>query len=232
MMAAGDTDPASRPVPRIVILGTGFDGLTAARALSSASVSVTLIDAQNYHLFQPLLYQVATAILSPADIATPIRSTLRDQANAHVLLGEVIGIDRTRRIVSLDDWREVPYEYLIVATGARHAYFGHDDWEPVAPGLKKSTTPPKFAAAFCSPSKGQRPKLTRLAAARSLPLSSSAAARPALRWQVPSSNWPKRPCCATSATLIQRLPASFLWKPDHAFCPPSPKPCRALPPNH
>tara|TARA_R110000868_G_scaffold124422_1_gene328977 strand:- start:528 stop:1799 length:1272 start_codon:yes stop_codon:yes gene_type:complete len=123
--------------PRVVILGAGFGGLTAARALSRAKASVTLIDAQNYHLFQPLLYQVATATLSPADIATPIRSTLRDQANAHVLLGEVIGIDATRRIVSLDDWREVPYDYLIVATGARHAYFGHDDWEPVAPGLKK-----------------------------------------------------------------------------------------------
>ncbi len=123
--------------PRVVILGAGFGGLTAARALARAEASVTLIDAQNYHLFQPLLYQVATATLSPADIATPIRSTLRDQANAHVLLGEVIGIDTTRRIVSLDDWREVPYDYLIVATGARHAYFGHDNWEPVAPGLKK-----------------------------------------------------------------------------------------------
>lgn len=124
-------------LPRIVILGAGFGGLTAARALSRAKARVTLIDAQNYHLFQPLLYQVATATLSPADIATPIRSTLRDQANANVLLGEVIGIDRTRRVVSLDDWREVPYDYLIIATGARHAYFGHDDWEPVAPGLKK-----------------------------------------------------------------------------------------------
>lgn len=123
--------------PRVVILGAGFGGLTAARALARTQASVTLIDAQNYHLFQPLLYQVATATLSPADIATPIRSTLRDQANAHVLLGEVIGIDAGRRIVSLDDWREVPYDYLIVATGARHAYFGHDDWEPVAPGLKK-----------------------------------------------------------------------------------------------
>jgi NADH dehydrogenase FAD-containing subunit len=126
-----------KDLPRIVILGAGFGGLTAARALARAKARVTLIDAQNYHLFQPLLYQVATATLSPADIATPIRSTLRDQANANVLLGEVIGIDRTRRVVSLDDWREVPYDYLIVATGARHAYFGHDDWEPVAPGLKK-----------------------------------------------------------------------------------------------
>lgn len=124
-------------LPRIVILGAGFGGLTAARGLSRAKAQVTLIDAQNYHLFQPLLYQVATATLSPADIATPIRSTLRDQTNANVLLGEVRDIDRAKRLVSIDDGRCVPYDYLIVATGARHAYFGHDDWEPAAPGLKK-----------------------------------------------------------------------------------------------
>lgn len=124
-------------LPHVVILGAGFGGLTAARSLASAPVRVTLIDAQNYHLFQPLLYQVATATLSPADIATPIRSTLRDQANADVLLGEVAGIDRTRRVVTLGDGREIAFDYLVVATGARHAYFGHDDWEAVAPGLKK-----------------------------------------------------------------------------------------------
>lgn len=123
--------------PRVVILGAGFGGLTAAKALASAPVRVTMIDRMNYHLFQPLLYQVATATLSPADIATPIRSTLRDQANTDVLLGGVTGIDRAARHVTLDDDRRVPYDYLIVATGARHAYFGHDDWEPVAPGLKK-----------------------------------------------------------------------------------------------
>jgi len=132
-MAAGDTEK----VPRIVILGAGFGGLTAAKALKSAPVSVTIIDAQNYHLFQPLLYQVATATLSPADIATPIRSTLRDQMNTNVLLGQVVNINRGARNITLDDGRDVPFDYLIVATGARHAYFGHDDWEPVAPGLKK-----------------------------------------------------------------------------------------------
>jgi NADH dehydrogenase FAD-containing subunit len=123
--------------PRVVILGAGFGGLTAAKSLASAPVRVTMIDRMNYHLFQPLLYQVATATLSPADIATPIRSTLRDQANTDVLLGDVTGIDRDKRHVKLHDGREVPYDYLVVATGARHAYFGHDDWEPVAPGLKK-----------------------------------------------------------------------------------------------
>lgn len=132
-MSADDQNDA----PRVVILGAGFGGLTAAKALASAPVRVTMIDRMNYHLFQPLLYQVATATLSPADIATPIRSTLRDQANTDVLLGSVTGIDRDKRQVKLDDGRQVAFDYLIVATGARHAYFGHDDWEQVAPGLKK-----------------------------------------------------------------------------------------------
>jgi NADH:ubiquinone reductase (H+-translocating) len=123
--------------PKVVILGAGFGGLTAARSLKNADVEITLIDRQNYHLFQPLLYQVATATLSPADIAVPVRSTLRDQKNTRVLLGNVTRIDRARRLVDLSDGRHVPYDWLIVATGARHAYFGHDEWEPFAPGLKK-----------------------------------------------------------------------------------------------
>jgi NADH dehydrogenase len=123
--------------PRVVILGAGFGGLSAAKALARVPVEVTVIDRRNYHLFQPLLYQVATAGLSPADIAEPIRGILRDQANAHVLLGRVQDIDRKAREVLLRDGRRVPFDYLIVATGARHAYFGHDEWERVAPGLKK-----------------------------------------------------------------------------------------------
>lgn len=123
--------------PHVVILGAGFGGLSAAGRLGRADVDVTLIDRQNYHVFQPLLYQVATATLSPADIAVPIRSTFRDRKNIKVLLGNVAGIDRARREVMLDDDRRVAYDYLIVATGARHAYFGHDDWEPAAPGLKR-----------------------------------------------------------------------------------------------
>ena len=125
----------SRP-PRIVIIGAGFGGLTAAAGLAKAEASVTVIDRRNYHLFQPLLYQVATAALSPADIATPIRAILRHQKNAEVLLAKVERIDKDRREVVLED-RRVPYDHLIVATGARHAYFGHDEWERHAPGLKK-----------------------------------------------------------------------------------------------
>jgi NADH:ubiquinone reductase (H+-translocating) len=122
--------------PRVVVIGAGFAGLAAAKAMAKASVDLTVIDRRNYHLFQPLLYQVATAGLSPADIATPIRAILRKQKNTTVLLGRVTGINRTARLVEVGD-RQVPYDTLIVATGARHSYFGNDGWEGVAPGLKK-----------------------------------------------------------------------------------------------
>lgn len=122
--------------PRIVIVGAGFGGLSAAHALGGAGADVTVIDRRNYHLFQPLLYQVATAGLSPAQIASPIRAILRRAANVRVVLGKVTGVDKERRVVRLDD-REIPYDTLVLATGARHAYFGHDEWESVAPGLKK-----------------------------------------------------------------------------------------------
>jgi NADH:ubiquinone reductase (H+-translocating) len=121
--------------PRVVIIGAGFGGLNAARALGKAPVQVTVIDRKNFHTFQPLLYQVATAGLSPAEIAAPIRSILRSDKNIEVLMGEVNGFDLERRVVETPDI-EVPYDYLIVAAGARHSYFGHEDWEPFAPGLK------------------------------------------------------------------------------------------------
>jgi NADH:ubiquinone reductase (H+-translocating) len=121
---------------RIVIVGAGFGGLSAAHALAGADADVLLIDRRNYHLFQPLLYQVATAGLSPAQIASPIRAILRQAANISVILGKVSGIDKDRRVVALDD-REIPYDRLILATGARHSYFGRDEWESMAPGLKK-----------------------------------------------------------------------------------------------
>src|SRR5690606_38081467 len=122
--------------PRVIIVGAGFGGLAAAKGLARAPVDVTVVDRRNYHLFQPLLYQVATAGLSPAEIAWPIRSILRDQKNTRVLLGRVTGVDVAGRAVMLGD-RRLPYDVLVLATGARHAYFGHDDWERFAPGLKK-----------------------------------------------------------------------------------------------
>ena len=119
-----------------MIVGAGFAGMWAARALARAPVEITVIDRRNYHLFQPLLYQVATAALSPGDIAWPIRRMLRRQRNTRVLLGDVTGVDVERRAVSLGEL-SIPYDHLILATGVRHDYFGHDDWEASAPGLKE-----------------------------------------------------------------------------------------------
>jgi NADH:ubiquinone reductase (H+-translocating) len=120
---------------RVVIVGAGFGGLNAAEKLARAPVQITVIDRRNHHLFQPLLYQVATAGLSPGEIAAPIRSILSRHKNVEVLLGEVSGFDLDRRVVKVGD-AEISYDSLIVAAGASHAYFGHDEWEPVAPGLK------------------------------------------------------------------------------------------------
>src|SRR6266849_1996635 len=122
-------------VPRVAILGGGFGGLNAAKALRRAPVRVTLVDRRNHHLFQPLLYQVATAALNPSDIATPIRRVLRHQENAEVILGEATAIDVPGKRVLLRDGA-VPYDFLVIATGATHAYFGHPEWEKDAPGLK------------------------------------------------------------------------------------------------
>jgi NADH dehydrogenase len=126
---------APAKVPRVVIIGAGFGGLQAAHALRNAPVDLTVIDRNNHHLFQPLLYQVATAGLSPADICVPIRFTLRKQKNTGVLLAEVTGIDLQEQRVIMGD-RSIGYDYLVVASGARDNYFGHDDWEHFAPGLK------------------------------------------------------------------------------------------------
>src|SRR3954451_7647740 len=122
---------------RVVVVGGGFAGLYAARSLGiDPEVRLTLVDRRNFHLFQPLLYQVATGALSPGDIAQPLRSILRRQKNTTVLLGEAVGIDPVNRRVLMSDGGPIEYDSLIVATGARHAYFGHDEWESLAPGLK------------------------------------------------------------------------------------------------
>jgi NADH dehydrogenase len=131
----------SKTTPRVVIVGSGFGGLNAATSLARAPVKITVIDRENYHNFQPLLYQVATAGLSPGEIAAPIRSILRHHKNVEVLMAEVVGFDLERRMVlmqngSEDKIQEVAYDFLVVAAGASHAYFGHDEWEALAPGLK------------------------------------------------------------------------------------------------
>lgn len=122
--------------PKVVIVGGGFAGIHAAKSLAGLPVDVTVVDRSNHHLFQPLLYQVALAVLSPADIAQPIRSILRKQSNAEVLMEEVAGIDTTVRRVVLRSGATLSYDYLALAAGATHSYFGHEDWAPLAPGLK------------------------------------------------------------------------------------------------
>jgi NADH:ubiquinone reductase (H+-translocating) len=126
----------AQDAPRVVIVGAGFGGLEAAKALARAPVQVIVIDRHNHHTFQPLLYQVATAALSPADVAWPIRHILRSQRNATVLMEEVVAVDPARKCVRTDVG-EIAYDYLIIGTGAMHSYFGHDDWAPYAPGLKR-----------------------------------------------------------------------------------------------
>src|SRR6266852_1346106 len=118
----------------VVIVGGGFGGLYAAKALRNAEVRITVVDRHNYHLFQPLLYQVATAALNPSDIAAPIRSVLRKQENVSVILGDATSIDLDRKLIQLADG-ELAYDILIIATGATHSYFGHAEWEESAPGL-------------------------------------------------------------------------------------------------
>src|SRR5258707_5580491 len=126
---------SSQSAHRVGIVGAGFGGLNAAEKLASPPVQITVIDRENYHTFQPLLYQVATAGLSPGEIAAPIRSILSRHPNVEVLMAEVTGFDLDRRVVRTSE-QEIPYDSLIVAAGARHAYFGHEEWEPLAPGLK------------------------------------------------------------------------------------------------
>lgn len=140
-LPAGSPEPASECLPqpgrhRVVVLGGGFGGLYAAQQLRRTPVDLTLVDRRNFHLFQPLLYQVATGGLSPGDISSPIRRALRMQGNARVLLGEAVGLDAARRFVELRDGERLPYDTLVIATGASHHYFGNEEWEQRAPGLK------------------------------------------------------------------------------------------------
>jgi NADH dehydrogenase len=122
--------------PKVVIIGGGFGGLYAARSLAGKPLHVTLVDKKNHHTFQPLLYQVATAVLSPGEIAAPLRRVLHRAPNVEVIMGEVTGFDMAARLVKLNDGAQLSYDFLIIAAGARHSYFGHDEWEKDAPGLK------------------------------------------------------------------------------------------------
>src|SRR6185437_13981199 len=137
LQASENRDVTPAVIPHVVIIGAGFGGLEAAKALGKQPVKLTVIDRNNHHLFQPMLYQIATAGLSPADISAPIRHALSKQERTEVLMGEVTGIDvQEQRVHLRGDDQSIPYDYLIVATGASNNYFGHDDWARIAPGLK------------------------------------------------------------------------------------------------
>ena len=147
-------------LPHVVIVGGGFGGLEAAKKLGREAVRVTVIDRTNHHLFQPLLYQVATAALSPAEIAAPIRGILSDFSNTEVILAEVKSVNVAAKTVNIGD-REIAYDYLILATGARHSYFGHDEWEKLAPGLKSLEDAVELRRASCWPSNMRRRSRTK-----------------------------------------------------------------------
>ena len=136
----------------VVILGGGFGGLYAAKALRRAPVKVTLVDQRNFHLFQPLLYQVATGSLSPGEVAAPLRAILRNQKNASVILSKAVDLDAEGHRVILSDG-SVPYDTLVVATGATNHYFGHEDWHANAPGLKSIEDATEMRRRFCTPSR-------------------------------------------------------------------------------
>ncbi|MBI3677822.1 MAG: NAD(P)/FAD-dependent oxidoreductase [Proteobacteria bacterium] len=165
---AQSANPAAKPV---VVIGAGFAGIEVARGLGKAGIAVILIDRRNHHLFQPLLYQVATAALSPADIAEPIRKMVRDYPSVEVLLDEVTGIDKAAQSVSLASGGTIPYSVLVIATGATHSYFGHDEWAPFAPGLKTIEDARKirsrlllaFERAEMSPDPAERKRLLTIA---------------------------------------------------------------------
>src|SRR5712672_185856 len=147
--------------PTVIIVGGGFGGLCAAQALKSAPVDVTLIDRNNYHLFQPLLYQVATGSLSAGEIAAPLRSVLSSQKNARVLLGTVVDVDPESKHVTLQDGAVLEYDSLIVAAGSQTSYLGHNEWQECAPGLKSIEEAPRFVTRFYMPSKWPSASPTR-----------------------------------------------------------------------
>ena len=154
-------DRSGEPLPHVVVVGGGFGGIAAVHALRWTACRITLIDRRNHYLFQPLLYQVATAALSPADIAIPIRSVLREQRNVSVRLGEVIGIDRAARSILLPEQR-IPFDYLVLATGAQHSYFGRDEWAAACTGAERASRMRRRCAAACSShSNGRRARQTR-----------------------------------------------------------------------
>ena len=199
---------------RVVVVGGGFGGLSTVRALRGMPVDITLIDRVNHHLFQPLLYQVATGILSPANIAAPLRGLLRSQRNVRVLLGEVSDVDLNARVVR-DEGFEVPYDILVVATGARLDYFG-SDWSTVAPGLKTVADATEIRRRILGAFEAAEVSATDEETAVWLTFVVVGAARPAWNSLAPSQRSPVTRSAASSGGSIRRVRASFSWRAGSA----------------
>ena len=191
---------------KVVIVGGGFGGLNTAKSLKGAKLDILLIDKTNHHLFQPLLYQVATAALSPADIATPIREVFRGQANFHVIMGDVVAIDKNKKEIVLGNGDRMDYDYLVLSVGASHSYFGNDPWEKFAPGLKTISDALKIREqVLISFERAERMDSLK-EAAKYLNLSSSAEVLPALKWRERSLKSPGKRCLKTSAISVPKNP--------------------------
>jgi NAD(P)H-nitrite reductase large subunit len=191
-----------------VIVGGGFAGIHAAQGLRRLPLDVTVIDRRNHHTFQPLLYQVALAVLSPADIAQPIRMILRHQTNTEILMDEVVGIDTARRQVRLLSGAEIPYDYLVLATGATHSYLGHDDWAAIAPGLKTIEDAIEI----------RRRVLLAFELAERQMLEHGW--HPPLNLPGPFATSHSFTCATTSGTSIRPNPGFCCWRTLRAFWPP------------
>ena len=185
-------DQASTRYPNVVIVGGGFGGIEATKALARASVQVTLVDRQNHHCFQPLLYQVATAALSPADVAWPIRHILRRQKNATVIMAEVTVVDTAAQLVHTDSVT-IPYDFLVIATGAMHSYSATTNGPGSRLASKASRTPPRSGAGSYSRSSAPNWWMTRIAGSSFSPSLLSEVAQPGWKWQVRWPKWRDRP---------------------------------------
>ena len=207
MIGGAETAMNSQSRPRVVIAGAGFGGLQAAKALANVDADVVVVDTYNHHCFQPLLYQVATAALSPADVAWPIRAILRKQKNARVAMTRVTAVDLAARCVHTSEI-DLPYDYLVLATGATHSYFGHDDWAPFAPGLKHIADATEIRRRFLLAFERAEVVEDDAERMRLLTFVIVGGGATGSKWPGRSPRWRAEPCVTISAASIRKPRAS------------------------
>ena len=222
---------------RVIVVGGGFGGLMAVRGLRRAPVEVVLIDRENFHLFQPLVYQVATGGLTTAEVATPLRRILRRQRNVRVMLGEVSGVDLDRREVTVDrlpngqSGAALAYDTLIVAGGSHYSYFGHDEWREDAPELKSLAGALDIRERILAAFEAAEVEPDPSSAGAGSPSWSSAPGQPVSRWRDRSASWPTTSCAATSARPIPPPRGCSWWKRPTGCSQPSRNRSRRAPPT-